>query len=286
MSEIIELAQELKKKWGYPSEDLSARLGMFFKQLDINSQERETLKELLQNFVYIGEVEERNILNEFKKTIDNLEKEKTIYSYIEDSKGKLNSSNNILSLYKHITYLRNGYSYTIDKLLDYEVDNLILFDDVSGSGKTIIDFFKKNLEIIKESGITIIYLFIYIISEDAKNRIEDYCKTAGLKIKIKPHCIVKKCFQEGYIYHDEASERRTLIKEHEEMIGGKNGEYVLGFRGSELLVAFYNTIPNNTLSSFWYESKKWNPLFKRDNSSPIKKKIDRKKLNNRTKGYK
>lgn len=285
MSNIMELAQELKKKWEYPSNDLSARLGIFFKQLNINSEERETLKELLQNFIYISEMEERKILNEFKKTIDKLDKSKTIYSYIEDKRGKLNSSNNILSLYKHITGLRNGYTLKIDRISDFEVDNLILFDDISGSGKTIEDFFKENLEIIKDGKITI-YLFIYIISEEAKSKIEKYCKSIDLEINIIPYYIVKKCFQKGYIYHEDALEKRTLIKNHEETIGGDNKSYVLGFKESELLVAFYNTIPNNTLSSFWYETKKWNPLFKRDNSGPIRKKMDKKELSMKTKGYK
>lgn len=286
MSEIIELAEELKHKWKYPSEDLSVRLGIFLKQLDINSQERETMKELLQNFIYISEDEERNILDEFKKIIDKLDRQKTIYSYIEDSRGKLNSSNNILSLYKHINYLRNGFTLTINSILGFEIDNLVLFDDISGSGMTIEKFFKNNLEIIKESGIITIYLFIYIISEEAKNRIEEYCKKVDINIKIISHCTVKKCFQKGHIYHENALRKRALIKEHEEMIGGTDRRYVLGFEESELLVAFYNTIPNNTLSSFWYENKRWNALFKRDNSGPIRKKADRKKVNMKIKGYK
>ena len=41
----------------------------------------------------------------------------------------------------------------------------------------------------------------------------------------------------------------------------KTDEFILGKDKSQCLLSFYNDTPNNTLSSFWFCSASWEPIF-------------------------
>lgn len=283
--QVKDLGKELKKLWGYDEENLERNLGKFFSQLKFGSEESIILKELLKKYIYITEEKEKEYLVKFHKIIDKLDKTRTMFSYIESKDEKINSSNGILNEYKRLYKIPNNTSYKIIKLKDYVIENLILFDDISGTGSTIIDFFKKYLQILKEKDSLKIYLLVYIISEKAHEEIIKFCGEQGINIIIKHIILVKKCFEKGYIYYDEAYEKEKIIRKLEEKICGHKGkEYILGYKNSQLLVSLHRNTPNNTLSSFWYENSSWKGLFPREKM--ILTKIDRKKLSNQKRKYK
>ena len=227
----------------------------------------------------------KEYLVKFHKIIDKLDKTRTMFSYIESKDEKINSSNGILNEYKRLYKIPNNTSYKIIKLKDYVIENLILFDDISGTGSTIIDFFKKYLQILKEKDSLKIYLLVYIISEKAHEEIIKFCGEQGINVIIKHIILVKKCFEKGYIYYDEAYEKEKIIRKlEEEICGDKGKEYILGYKNSQLLVSLHRNTPNNTLSSFWYENSRWKGLFPREKM--ILTKIDRKKLSNQKRKYK
>lgn len=282
---VKDLGKELKKLWDYDEENLERNLGKFFSQLKFGSEESIILKELLKKYIYITEEKEKEYLVKFHKIIDKLDKTRTMFSYIESKDEKINSSNGILNEYKRIYKISNNASYKITKLKDYVIENLILFDDISGTGSTIIDFFKKYLQILKEKDSLKIYLLVYIISEKAHEEIIKFCGEQGINIIIEHIILVKKCFEKGYIYYDEAYEKEKIIRKLEEKICGDKGkEYILGYKNSQLLVSLHRNTPNNTLSSFWYENSRWKGLFPREKM--ILTKIDRKKLSNQKRKYK
>lgn len=283
--QVKDLGKELKKLWGYDEENLERNLGKFFSQLKFGSEESIILKELLKKYIYITEEKEKEYLVKFHKIIDKLDKTRTMFSYIESKDEKINSSNGILNEYKRLYKIPNNTSYKIIKLKDYVIENLILFDDISGTGSTIIDFFKKYLQILKEKDSLKIYLLVYIISEKAHEEIIKFCGEQGINIIIKHIILVKKCFEKGYIYYDEAYEKEKIIRKlEEEICGDKGKEYILGYKNSQLLVSLHRNTPNNTLSSFWYENSRWKGLFPREKM--ILTKIDRKKLSNQKRKYK
>ena len=137
---------------------------------------------------------------------------------------------------------------------------LIFLDDFSGSGSTIINYFKILEEYIQfEIGIILICVHSM---EKADNKIREYFENS----KFKEHY---------YFYtNDENSKskkkyfktKKDKLKREIRDFETKNFEqqFALGFEATEALVATYDSCPNNTFSSFWYsENNKWSPLFKR-----------------------
>lgn len=165
-----------------------------------------------------------------------------------------------------------------------EGDNLILVDDFSGSGQTILDFYdsiKNDLPSdIYVSALTVVYL------AKAKNQLEKRSieiygnlrqpafshrgSVFGYPPRMK--AIREFCFKYGnYLY----SERKYLDK--------KSLQHPLGYSNSQALVGFEHAIPNNTLSIIWSDKKRtdsnvaWVPIFPRRTQAYIKEASDFKK---------
>ena len=165
-----------------------------------------------------------------------------------------------------------------------EQDNLILVDDFSGSGETIISFhdsikdkLPKNITI---SAITIAYLNKAMLLLK-KNKIEIYgnyrqaaFSNRGSVFGYQPRmkAIREFCFKYGnYIY----PEMDYLDK--------KTNQHPLGYSNSQALIGFEHAIPNNTLPIIWSDRKRvdtneaWYPIFPRRTQAYIKESRDFKK---------
>lgn len=282
MSEIRKIADKLTEKWGYKENDLSARIGKFLSQIELTEKKHEILKKIIENYTYITEEKELEILRNFNKEIRRLGIKTIVYSPIEDKKGKINSSYELIVRYKDRLKIKRIYNYKIEKIAGINVDALVSFDDVSGSGNTIVKFFKKYewaLRYCKEVKDTFeVFLFIYIITEKAEKKIREYSNIIGIKINIFYFIKSQKCFDKGVVFNDENIENREIIKRHEEEIGGKKSKFILGFEESEMILSFYNTTPNNTLSSFWLTTTKWKGLFPVEKKQPPRREIDQELL--------
>lgn len=136
---------------------------------------------------------------------------------------------------------------------------LIFVDDFSGTGATIIQYF-KILEKYIEIDIEIIIICLHSM-EKAEEKIEDYFKNSKFKKFYFITNRVKPASRKKYF-----STRKDKLKKEIREFETKNfkQQFALGFEATESLVATYDSCPNNTFSSFWYsENSDWSPLFKR-----------------------
>src|SRR5690606_15888826 len=122
-------------------------------------------------------------------------------------------------------------------------ENIVVFDDIIGSGRTLINFIKQNLSKFENSRVKL-YVFCFVILEEAFEKIQDFINRNGIDIEIKYHTIVSKAFKRGYIFNDDHLINEEKIKNHEKKIRMR---FVLGYENSQALVAFYRNTPNNTL---------------------------------------
>lgn len=145
-----------------------------------------------------------------------------------------------------------------------DILNLVIFDDISGTGQTVTKFLTANKETFKGKNIYICFIAMTEIAETNIN------KWLTLNKEIKVTII----YEEKILKASERLpflniENLNLVKSIEEKIWGKGHRYVLGYEDSQLLLLFSHNIPNNTLSVFWYHPElpgkinEWNCLFKR-----------------------
>ncbi|WP_055669439.1 phosphoribosyltransferase-like protein [Desnuesiella massiliensis] len=146
----------------------------------------------------------------------------------------------------------------------YDIDlikNIIIVDDISGTGRTL----EKSLKYMKESYPSffhnkMVYVSCLVISEVAKSHIQ-----LIKDIHFWQYDITKKAFDNGHIFSEnEVESTKDKIKIYEKMLSTQKDESdIFGFENSELLIAFSDDTPNNTLLSFWKENNGWKPIFPR-----------------------
>ena len=129
---------------------------------------------------------------------------------------------------------------------------LILIDDYTGSGKTIIDFIKLIKKYVGDD----IRLIIYCIhaTKVSKNTVNEFLSVEGLNGQIES-------YEESDMYFANAYEKQNIIKSF-----GKFRN-PLGYEETESVLTTYRNTPNNTLELFWNDNlidNGWRSLFPRD----------------------
>lgn len=207
---------------------------------DTINQDFLLLEDMLSKFIYYDKIK----LYEHFIYVYNLIKpnnERTLYLALNDEdKESWDSSKNHLfnmSLLIPVKY------YTLHSLHNYitknniEFDNIIIFDDIAGSGSTFSCFIENNHKIL--TGKKIFYIIGYI-TQIAKKNLSKYNELLDI-----------------YVYAHYEERNKCTNKELLEKISYKRGiKQYLGFNNSEALVAFYSNTPNNTYGIFWFESAK------------------------------
>ncbi|PAE23883.1 hypothetical protein [Bacillus sp. 7894-2] len=150
------------------------------------------------------------------------------------------------------------------RFVDEDIENIILFEDISGTGGTVIKFLKDNTKFLEGKKV-ILNLIATTVS--AKREIEEYLKHSRIDIEL----VVEHQYSKVFLKHPSLNEtHRQLIYKFEEEIWGRDHNNILGYKDSQVLVGFSHNIPNNTLSSFWYHvdfegaRQEWHSLFKRN----------------------
>ncbi len=139
-----------------------------------------------------------------------------------------------------------------------EKSYLILIDDYTGSGSTIIDFLEMILKYLK-SDIKIILFCIHGTTK-AYDCISLFVKEQGLVCDI-----IFADKSEKYFLNSPDNEE--LFREFQYHYVTSKKKYVLGFKETESVLSTYRNTPNNTLSLFWEEKLAdvgWQPLFPRE----------------------
>ena len=274
-TEIQFIAEECINRWGGAdsnTKDFDSKLEIFIDQLKNYKHIENILIELIKHFKYYKREKIISIFHFFHKKLTEekkLKEELTIYCPIEGNNEKLNSSFTFLEEYRLENNISSNFGYRLDVISEEDlkhIDNLIFIDDIIGSGKTIIDFFKKNISKIKKVNI---YILCIEIMYEGFNNLENFLKKQNIKYEILFHHKSKKAFLNNKIFSENSSENETHLREFEKMLWKGKNNFILGYNNSQALISFFRNTPNNTLSSFWFEGKKWQPLFSRNFKKPL-----------------
>lgn len=176
------------------------------------------------------------------------------------------SGGNFLYSYrKKLGLSENAFPYTPLNETDLsDVDALVFFDDIIGSGHQAVKFAKKNLQDIR---IDTYYVSLLAFEEGFKKVNE------------------KKCFKQVIVHENLSDELRAFStnsqvfpdKDTKERIkklcikyGEKLYKYPLGYDNSQALIVFPHNAPNNTLPIIWASDKNekipgyiWYPVWER-----------------------
>ena len=187
-------------------------------------------------------------------------------------------------------YVNKLYSNTTDdpfELFDGVDDipnQLVVVDDMSGSGGSFIKFYEEFIKKYPQMRKTKVYFLVLNLSTVAIKRIEHFAKENGLEIELV--CLEQQspAFKKDYIFEKPIYE----IFDYLEMCNDFNikGDQ-LGYKNVQSLVSFEYNTPNDTLKLFWADTPNYKPLFKRENGNKnttlnaiIRKKKHIKQVNN------
>jgi hypothetical protein len=152
---------------------------------------------------------------------------------------------------------------------------IVLLDDFSGSGSTIVDFYKKTFPDLDKSPNVCVLTVAYM--KRARLRLEK----EGLKIYGVEQ--LPAFAQRGSVFGYPLNMRRMRAFAYKygaplyNKQKNKISKYIgpLGYANSQSLVCFHHTTPNNTLPILWasrvVDGKQWIPLFPRFERSRIDK---------------
>lgn len=231
---------------------------------------KEVLLHLFSEFIFFTKREIKEVLKrQLEDVLNSYSLDNICIIPMISKDGRANSSFDLTMLLKEvikendIELYKDTIKVGLDQI-DEDISILVFFDDISGTGGTIVTFLKENKS--NFIGKKIIIQLI-VITETAKKKIDEYLNTQKeLDVNVIAENNYDKIFNDHKFLNDS---HRIIINDFEETIWGKGNQNIMGFRDSQLLVGFSHNIPNNTISSFWYHTdfsgkrEEWNSLFKR-----------------------
>ena len=151
---------------------------------------------------------------------------------------------------------------------DLEIQRLVLIDDFSGTGRTLVDGLQSHKELllrVNSAGIRIVLIAVVGFGQ-ARSRAERAINRLGLQAdvyfcdELGPE---HEAFSETSAIFPDATERQ-LAKQVAESKGILlEQKHPLGYQGTQATVVFHQSCPNNTLPIFWSRKDGWAPLFPR-----------------------
>lgn len=211
------------------------------------------LDKLFEKIVFINEEKLSDLVEDFYNEVCALCKDAVIISTVLDNRTH-NSYNATLKLLEKINVINKPL------LSDLNTNNVIIFDDYSGSGSTIIETLKYlKYEINYENHI---YVFPLIITEFAYQNINNYIFENNLSDFVTIKYIDKhetKYLSNEYFNSFEIDK----ILEISRFLNVKE-EFIRGYNETEDLFSFNYYTPNNTIGFLWSNGNVLHiPFFKR-----------------------
>lgn len=186
----------------------------------------------------------------------------TIYTFIRSKGGYSNSSNDYWTEYKAINRINKRICIVDASKLQpeaiYAIKNIIVIDDFSGTGCSLITEIKNNLDLYK--GKEIFFITIGIM-EDAIQSLNNYCEKIDARITFITSFKQQKAFQRELFENNEDAKNTVHVISND---FGIPERWIMGFEDSQALVAFYNNTPNNTLGIIHCNTEKYKSLFPRE----------------------
>lgn len=155
-------------------------------------------------------------------------------------------------------------------LLIEQSHSLVFIDDFIGTGESAGRYFRQLNsmcgDLLRTSKLRVFFIALSGF-EQGKQKIEETLEGINLPVQVRVCDLLDegdKCFSESTKIFPGSLERETAKN-----IAYKYGatlvpDHPLGFGGSQAIVAFEDSCPNNTLPIIWSDSHNWIPLFKRD----------------------
>ncbi|MBX0315492.1 phosphoribosyltransferase [Planococcus glaciei] len=246
-------------------------------------EEKEIFLDLVKKYKYYNKI---TIANSFKRGFIRFKKiepehKDTIYMGVGSRGGVYNGSSELMPIFKRINEIDK--LRIADKPKDFygkydlkSIKNIVLIDDIIGSGTTVKRYIDENLmidcpEIIFGKKI---YVICVIASEKAVSSLKGYYQHKKIPIEIIFEQDIVKTFDiEKGLFTPEKTRinARKIVKKYDTKLARRKEE-ILGFKESQALVSFYHNTPNNTFPIFWQKEVvennivkvPWTPLLERD----------------------
>ncbi|KJJ43061.1 hypothetical protein UM89_02700 [Bacillus subtilis] len=269
-SRIDNLIEKFIDKYGTEEYYMKGLKDRFISWLDNTDKEeiKNILIELFSSFYFYTKNEIKEILyKQLTGILDNVDINYTSIVPLTKKKGS-SSSFDAIGLLTELVREHDIQIYKETILMDISyvedhIDTIVFFDDISGTGGTVQSFLKERYEYLKGRKIII---NLICITSSAKQSIEKYLRETDLNVEL----IVEHEYDKAFSNHENLSKpHKEIICKFETDIWGTKHNNILGYKSSELLIGFSHNIPNNTISSFWYDPvfqgkmQNWNTLFKR-----------------------
>lgn len=288
LSYLDQTVQEFERKYGLSDVYMINFKEKLIKWLNNfkNNDEKIAFLKLLEKYEYYNKLRVRDAFYEMYKQCvkDDLEIAETcILSMCKDDEA--DSSLEYIGLIREMDriYRLNFYNDTI--LYDISrirgknsITNILFFDDICGTGGTVIKYIKKNEKLLLNKNV---YLNFCVLTKYALNRLNEFKKQYTFIREINFFELKEKSLDDDKVLNENY---RKQVENIENSLWGNGSNNILGYKNSQLLITFFHNTPNNTISSFWYSEKfyndqyknvygdqEWNSLFER--YRPMKKQV-------------
>lgn len=230
----------ITKKWGNKSfsREFGQEIDRWLNQFD--EVHHDLLLELLKHFDYYLDkrlkTKAKKLYEKFKSVCP-VKEEELIFCKIP-KKYKVGFSDLFVGEFWHSNNLYNKSSNDPFELFagsDIIPDDLVIVDDMSGSGESFINFYDEFLEMYPQMSKPKIYFLVLNLSTVANKRIEHFAKEKSLKIELVFLDQQSPAFKKDYILENPEQK----IFEYFEICNEfniKSGQ--LGFRNIQSLVSF------------------------------------------------
>ena len=230
----------------------------------IPSDYRDIATTLLMSLIYISHAEVNESLSILHQQLLKdpcVNENNTIFAFIKSNHGRYNSSNEYWFEYKIKNELSSNVCITdLSMIKDCEwahIANIVFIDDFSGTGNSFIKELERDARFLANKKV---FLITIVAMRQALITISDYAMERN--ITFIPICTIiqDKAFEQKLFADNEMA--RSQVEIMSKGLGIQK-EYIMGYKGSQALVAFHNNTPNNTLGFIWSNTQEYSPLFPR-----------------------
>lgn len=140
---------------------------------------------------------------------------------------------------------------------------LVLLDDFSGSGETIIDYL-NILQKYLPSTVHVLIFCLHGMSIADQKLYQWRQNNTKINVTVKFFTVDEKFFDKIKSLSQDVLDKFKNFEKNS-VLDEDETKYILGYGETQALVTNYRNTPNNTFSIFWKksENKKWSPLFPR-----------------------
>lgn len=256
----------ITKKWGDKSfcKQFSQNIDIWLNQFD--NAHHELILSLLKHFdYYLDERLKAKAIELYKKfkCVCTVNEAELIFCKIP-KKYKVGFSDLFVGEFWLANNLYNNSSNDPFELfadIDIIPNQLVVVDDMSGSGDSFINFYEKFLKMYPQMSKPDIYFLVLNLSTIAIKKINHFAKKNDLKIILIYLDLQSPAFKKDYILENPAQQ----IFEYFKICNDCNiTDGLLGFKSVQSLVSFEYNTPNDTLKLFWKDTAGYKALFKRE----------------------